>query len=173
MNTTFRIISAAGAATLALAGGAALTGSTAHADGGAHRLPPRPEARSLVSSCGGAQEIAMSRRATNYQSIAAGTTADLEGSQLQVRGPKKGTDTVLVTLYSMSYSGGSSVQLYKDGVGTTEGSKSLAYSSTFDQSAVQFCTKINRGQHTLTLKVTDAGGGTTMYYPTITYERFG
>jgi hypothetical protein len=38
---------------------------------------------------------------------------------------------------------------------------------------VQFCTKIGSGLHTLGLKVTDGGGGgTTMYYPTITYQRF-
>ncbi|MGY2701304.1 MULTISPECIES: hypothetical protein [unclassified Nocardioides] len=173
MITTFRTITAAGAAALALAGGAALTGTSAQADGGAHRLPPRPEARSLVSSCSGGQEISMSRRATDYQGLAAGAAAEVEGSQLQVKGPTKGTDTVLVTLYAMSYSGGSSVQLYRDGVGTSEGSKYLAYGTTLDQGAVQFCTKIGKGQHTLSLKVTDTGGsGTTLYYPTVTYQRF-
>ena len=65
------------------------------------------------------------------------------------------------------------MQMYKDGVGTPEGPKYFSYNGILDQGAVQFCTKINKGQHTLTLKVTDGGGGgTTMYYPTITYERF-
>lgn len=177
MITTIRILSAAGAAALALAGGAALTGSTAQADGGAHRLPPRPEAKALVSSCTGGQEISMSRRATDFQNVAAGTTADVEGSALQVKGPSKGSDTVLVTLFSMASSGGpgelTSVQLYKDGVGTPEGTKYFTYNGVLDQASVQFCTKLPKGQHTLTLKVTDGGGGaTTMYYPTITYERF-
>jgi hypothetical protein len=177
MITTFRILSAAGAAALALAGGAALTGSTAQAGGDAHRLPPRPAAKALVSSCGGGAEIAMSRRATDFQNVAAGTTVDIEGSQWLVKGPAKGTDTVLVTLYSMASSGGAgeltTVQMYKDGVGTPEGPKYFSYNGILDQGAVQFCTKINKGQHTLTLKVTDGGGGgTTMYYPTITYERF-
>ena len=87
------------------------------------------------------------------------------------------TDTVLVTLTSMSSSGGAgellSVALYKDGVGTPEGTKYLAYNNILDQSAVQFCTKIGKGQHTLMLKVIDGGGGAaTMYFPTVTYQRF-
>lgn len=178
MITTFRTLTAAGAAALALAGGAALNSSTAQADGGdAHRLPPRPAAKALVSSCTGGTEISMSRRATDFQNVASGTTADVEGSQLQVKGPTKGTDTLLVTLYSMASSGGAgeltSVQLYKDGVGTPEGTKYFTYNGILDQAAVQFCTKIPKGQHTLSLKVTDGGGGaTTMYYPTITWERF-
>ena len=177
MITTFRILSAAGAAALALAGGAALTGSTAQAGGDAHRLPPRPAQKALVSSCGGGAEIAMSRRATDFQNVAAGTTVDVEGSQWLVKGPKKGSDTVLVTLYSMASSGGAgeltTVQMYRDGVGTTEGPKYFTYNGILDQASVQFCTKIKPGQHTLSLKVSDGGGGaTTMYYPTITYERF-
>lgn len=178
MITTSRTIAAAGAAALALAGGAALTGSTAQADrGDGHRLPPRPAAKALVSSCSGGTEISMSRRATDFQNVASGTTVDVEGSQLQVKGPKKGTDTVLVTLYAMASSGGAgelaSVQLYKDGVSTPEGTKYLTYNGILDQGAVQFCAKVPPGQHTLVLKVTDGGGGaTTMYFPTITYERF-
>ncbi len=177
MNTTFRIFSAAGAAALALAGGAALTGSTAQADGGAQRLPDRPAARALVASSTGGHAVAMFRRATDFQNVAAGTTADVEGSQWNVKGPKKGSDTVLVTLTSMASSGGAgeltSVSLYKDGVGTSEGSKYYTYNGVLDQATVQFATKINKGQHTLALRVTDGGGGsTTLYYPTITYERF-
>lgn len=177
MITTLRTVTAAGAAALALLGGAALTGSTARADGDAHRLPPRPAQKALVSSCGGGAAIAMSRRATDFQNVAAGTTADVEGSQYLVKGPAKRSDTILVTLYSMASSGGAgeltTVQMYKDGVGTPEGSKYFTYNGVLDQAAVQFCVKINKGQHTLSLKVSDGGGGgTTMYYPTITYERF-
>jgi len=167
----------AGLATVALVGGTALTGSMAQADDDAQRLPARPAARSLVSSCSGGQEIAMSRKATDFQNVAAGTTAELEGSQLQVKGPKKNTDTVLVTLFAMAASGGpgelTSVQLFKDGVGTPEGAKYLTYNGTLDQASVQFCTKVTKGQHTLTLKVSDGGGGaSTLYFPTVTYERF-
>lgn len=177
MITITRTIAAAGAAALALAGGAVLTGSTAQADGGTKSLPQRPAARALVSSCDGGQAVAMHRRATSGQNIAGGTTADIEGSLWTVRGPKKGSDTVLVTLYAMASSGGAgeltSVALYKDGVGTPEGTKYFTYNGVLDQAAVQFCTKITKGQHTMVLKGIDGGGTqTTLYYPTITYERF-
>jgi hypothetical protein len=178
MITTFRTLTAAGAAALALAGGAALTGSTAQADNGdAQRMPERPAARALVSSCTGGHTVSMSRKATDFQNVAAGTTADIEGSLWNVKGPKKGSDTILVTLYSLASSGGAgeltSVSLYKDGVGTSEGTKYFTYNGVLDQAAVQFCAKISHGAHTFTLKAIDGGGGaTTMYYPTITYERF-
>jgi hypothetical protein len=179
MITTFRTITAAGAAALALAGGAALTGSTAQADdgGAAQRMPDRPAARTLVSTCSGGASLAVHGRSMDYQIVNAGATADVEGSQWQVKGPKKGTDTVLVTLTSMTSSGGSGeltyVAFYKDGVGTGEGTKYLAYDGNLDQGSVTFCTKIGKGQHTLSLKVTDgSGGATTLYYPSVTYQRF-
>ncbi len=107
MITTARTITAAGAASLALLGGAALTGSTASAgDDDAQRMPARPAERTLVSSCGGGPLVGMSSRAMDFQSVTAGATVDVEGSQWQVKGPKNGTDTVLVTLTAMASSGG-------------------------------------------------------------------
>ncbi len=84
---------------------------------------------------------------------------------------------MLVTLTSMASSGGAGeltqVAFYKDGVGTHEGTKYFTYNGILDQATVSFCTKINKGQHTLNLKVIDGGGGaTTMYFPTVTYQRF-
>jgi len=179
MIPTIRTITAASVAALALLGGAAVIGTTAQADDGVNlpRLPERTAQRALVSSCTGGPVVSMFRRATDFQNVAAGTTADVEGSQWQVRGPRRGADTVLVTLHSMASSGGAgeltSVAFYKDGVGTQEGTKYFTYNGVLDQATVEFCTKISRGLHTLGLKVTDGGGGaTTMYYPTITYERF-
>jgi hypothetical protein len=178
MITTFRTITAAGAAALALAGGAALTGSTASADDEAQRMPARPAERALVSSCSGGPSVAMFARSMDFQSVGAGTTADVEGSLWQVKGPKKGSDTVLVTLTSMASSGGAGeltqVAFYKDGVGTPEGTKYYTYNNILDQATVSFCTKIPKGQHTLNLKVIDGGGGaSTLYFPTVTYQRFG
>ena len=178
MITTFRTITAAGAAALALIGGAALTGSTATADGGDKvRMPARPAERALVSSCTGGPSLGLFYRSMDFQSVAAGTTADVEGSQWQVKGPKKGTDTVLVTLTAMASSGGAGeltqVTFYKDGVGTSEGTKYFTYNNVLDQASVSFCTKINKGNHTLNLKVNDGGGGaTTLYFPTVSYQRF-
>jgi hypothetical protein len=177
MITTFRTLTAAGAAALALVGGAALTGSSATADDGAARMPARPAQKALVASCTGGPTIGMSSRAMDFQSVPAGSTAEVEGSQWQVKGPKKGTDTVLVTLTSMASSGGAGeltqVSFYRDGVGTSEGTKYYTYNNVLDQATVSFCTKIGHGQHTLNLRAIDGGGGaTTLYYPTVTYQRF-
>jgi hypothetical protein len=178
MNSTFRTITAAGAAVLALAGGAAITGSTAQADtADTQRTLARTAQKALLSSCNGGHTVKMFRRATDFQSIPAGTSADIEGSSWTVKGPRKGSDTVLVTLYAMASSGGAgeltTVAMYKDGVGTSEGSKYYTYNNILDQAAVQFCTKLGRGSHTFHLRATDGGGGaTTMYFPSITYERF-
>ncbi len=119
----------------------------------------------------------MTSRAMDFQSVAAGATVEVEGSQSFVKGPKKGTDTVLVTLTAMASSGGAGeltqVSMTRDGVGTNEGTKYFTYNGILDQASVQFCTKIGKGQHTLALRVIDGGGGaTSLYYPTITYQRF-
>lgn len=164
------------ASALVLVGGAAITGSSAQADSGS-KMPPLPQRKALVQTCSGGAAVGLFSRSMDQQSVPAGTTADVEGSAWQVKGPKKGTDTVLVTLTSMISSGGAgeltSVQLYKDGVGTGEGTKYYAYGSDLDTAAVSFCTKIPKGNHTLTLRVTDqSGGATTMYFPTVTYQRF-
>ena len=178
MNTTFRTISAAGVALLSLLGGAAVISTTAQADdNSASSMPARPSARAQVASCGGKAVVSMFHRAMDFQSVAAGASVDVEGSLWTVRGPSKGSDSVLVTLTSMASSGGAgeltSVAFYKDGVGTSEGTKYFTYNNVLDQASVQFCTKLSKGQHTFTLKMIDGGGGpTTLYFPTVTYERF-
>jgi hypothetical protein len=176
MITTFRTLTAAGAAVLALAGGAALTGSTATADDGATKMPARPAQKALLSTCTGGAAVGLFSRSMDFQNVTAGSTADVEGSQWSVKGPQKGTDTVLVTLSAMASSGGAgeltSAVLYKDGI-AAGATKYFTYNNVLDQASVQFCTKINKGQHTLVLKVVDGGGGaTTMYFPTVTYQRF-
>jgi len=177
MISTFRTISAAGVAVLALLGGAAVIGTTAQAGDDQAAMPERPAPRAQVASCSGKSVVAMQHRAMDFQSVAAGATVDVEGSLWNVRGPTKRTDTVLVTLTAMASSGGAGeltqMAFYKDGVGTSEGVKYFTYNNILDQASVSFCTKIPRGQHTLTLKVSDGGGGAaTMYFPTITYTRF-
>ena len=178
MITTSRTIAAAGAAALAIVSGAALTGSTAQADAGnTQRMPDRPAARALVSSCSGGPSVAVIERSMDFQSVTAGTTVDVEGSQWLVKGPKKGSDTVLVTLTSMASSGGAGelaqASFYKDGVATAEGTKYFTYNNVLDQASVQFCTKIGKGQHTLAVRVTDGGGGaTSMYFPSVDYQVF-
>jgi hypothetical protein len=178
--SSFRTITAAGIATLALAGGAALAGSSAHAeDGDDHTSAAlaRPAERALVATCDGGAVLRLHTRSMDFQSVTAGTTAEVEGSQWNIKGPKEGADVVLVTLTSMASSGGAgelaTASFYKDGVATAEGAKYLTYNGILDQATVQFCTKIGKGQHTLAVRVTDGGGGaTTLYYPNIGYQVF-
>lgn len=176
--STFRTLTAAGVAALALAGGAALTGSTAQAqDGDGHRVPPRPAAKALTFSCTGGESVAMSHKASDLQSVPAGTTAQVEGSQWSVQGPKKGSDKVLVSFESFAHSGGagelSSVGLYKNGALVTEGLKYFTYNGEYDTASASFCAKVKKGISTFELRVTDSGGNaTTLYFPTVTYQRF-
>jgi hypothetical protein len=168
-------IAAAGLAALLIAGSAATGATVANAADGKGDAPRVPVKRAQVSQCSGGSTIEMSSRAMDYQGVAAGATADVEGSLWNVRGPKKGKDTVLVTLSSLAITGGTGeidyVSLYRDGVATSEGQKYYGYGSA--PATVQFCTKIGKGQHSLVLKVQDPGGGSTsLYNPTITYQRF-
>ncbi|MEP9362874.1 hypothetical protein ABLE68_07915 [Nocardioides sp. CN2-186] len=169
-------MAAAGFAVLAVvaSGLAGVSSANADAKGSA---PRQPAQRAQVSACSGGSAISMSSRAMDFQSVTAGSTTEVEGSQSSVKGPKKGTDTILVTFTAMASSGGAgeltTASLYRDGVGTSEGTKYFTYNNVLDQATVQFCTKIGKGQHTLALRVTDGGGGaTSLYYPTITYQRF-
>jgi hypothetical protein len=174
MNKTTPVALAALSA-LALVGGAAITGSTAQADDGASRLPAPPAKKALVQSCSGSGSTGMVTRTMDYQGITAGSTVEVEGSSWQVKGPKKGTDTVLVTMSTLAYVNNESLmaQLYKNGVGTSEGTKYVAVGVAYDQATVTFCTKIKKGNHTLALRVQDSGGSASaLYYPTVTYQRF-
>ena len=127
MISTFRTVAAVSVAALILVGGATLTGAMAQAenDGTAPPVPNDASQRTLVAQCSGGAATSMFSRAMDFQSVSAGTTEDVEGSQWVVKGPKRKTDTVLVTLTSMSSSGGAgellSVALFRDGVGTPEG----------------------------------------------------
>jgi hypothetical protein len=168
-------IAAAGFAVLAISGSALLGATTATAaDGGKATLPHLAAKKAQVTACSGGTTISMNYRTMDQQTIAAGATADIEGSQFTVKGPKKGTDTILVTLSALAFNGSSQLgyaSLYKDGVGTPEGQKYFGYGST--PATIEFCGKINKGQHTFVIKMQDDGGsGLTMYNPTITYQRF-
>ena len=170
-------MAAAGFAVLAVVASGLAGVSSANADGSKGSAPRQPAQRAQVSACSGGAAVSMSSRAMDFQSVAAGATAEVEGSQSSVKGPKKGTDTVLVTLTAMASSGGAGeltqVSMTRDGVGTSEGTKYFTYNGILDQASVQFCTKIGKGQHTLALRVIDGGGGaTSLYFPTITYQRF-
>jgi hypothetical protein len=168
-------MAAAGFAVLAVVASGLAGVNSASAQGGKGTAPHLPVMRAQVSACSGGALTAMSSRTMDFQSIPAATTADVEGSQWSVKGPKKGTDTVLVTISALSGGGGTgetnSVTLYRDGVGTSAGSKYFAYDTT--PASTQFCTKIGKGQHTLTLKLQDSGGGASfLYNTTVTYQRF-
>jgi hypothetical protein len=176
MNHTVPIAAAAGLAAVIVAGSAVLGAATADASGGqsASITPHLSAKKAQVTACSGGPLLSMTSRTMDVQTIAAGATAEVEGSQFTVKGPKQGTDRVLVTLSALAINGTSQIgtaSLYKDGVGTPEGTKYFGYGST--PATIQFCGTINKGQHTFTLRMQDDGGtGLTMYNPTITYLRF-
>ncbi|CAN5214416.1 hypothetical protein BH09ACT11_BH09ACT11_13700 [soil metagenome] len=179
MNTirTIRTISAAGAATVVLIGAALLSSNAAQADSNSAAAPPRMAQKSVTNNCQGGAAVSMSTRTMDYQSIPGGTTAEIEGSQWSAKGPKKGSDAVLVTFTALTSPGDSSVsylRLYKDGVGTSEGPKYVAFGSAYLPAAVTFCTKIGKGIHSLDLRAVDnsSSGPTYLYKPTVTYQRF-
>lgn len=173
MNKSVPLVATGISAVVAAASLAATTSASAD-DGGKGTTTRPPVLRAQVSSCTGGAAIGMRSSAMDFQTIAAGATADVEGSLWNVKGPKKGTDTVLVTLSALALNGASQLgyaTLYRDGVATNEGQKYFGYGST--PATVQFCTKISKGQHQLVLRMQDDGGSSlTLYNPTITYQRF-
>ncbi|MGK2875610.1 MAG: hypothetical protein ACSLEW_08215, partial [Nocardioides sp.] len=151
--------------------------NAAQADSNSAAAPPRMAQKSVTNNCQGGAAVSMSTRTMDYQSIEGGTTAEVEGSQWSAKGPKKGSDAVLVTFTALTSPGDTSssfLRLYKDGVGTSGGPKYIAFGSAYQPAAASFCTKIGKGIHSLSLRVVDnsSTGYTTLNYPTVTYQRF-
>jgi hypothetical protein len=179
----YRTAAAAGVAALALTGGAVLAGSgSAQADGdlAAKPTPPSKTAAKVVPSfaCNGGASMGVRHQSADYESVGANTTTNLGSTRWVVKGPKKGADTVLVTFSSFNYTASGDLTylgLYKDGNIVNPGLKYYAYTGgNYDQGSTQFCTRIGPGKHVLILKATESGsGGAVLYYPTVSYERFG
>lgn len=161
---------------LALVGGAAITGSTAQAAAGDQRAPQQSAgsarlATSPVACDGGAGKGLLTRvqpEPFSFQGTAGGDVA-VPGAQVKVRGPKKGTDTLLITFSAETYyvgSGWMSLEVHKDGtpVGPyADNGSPLAFASqeAYASNSAQFCTKVGKGVHTLAVQTSTTGDSTT------------
>ena len=176
-----RTAAAAGIAALALTGGAVLYGSaSAQADGGpsAKPTPPAKTAAKVVPNftCGGGANLGVRMQSADSESVAGNKTTQLGSTRWVVKGPKTGTDTILVTFSAFNYTASGDLTylgLYKDGNITSHGLKYWNYNGEYDQGSTQFCTKIGKGNHVLAIRATESGaGGAILYYPTVTFQRF-
>ena len=165
----------AGLATIALIGGAALTWSPSDAATGGTRAPaqrtvPARAATGPVSCNGGAAKGLASRLSADPFSFSGTSGADVAvpGAQVTVRGPKRGTDTFLITFSAETYySGGGwmSLEVHRDGVPVApfaDNGSPFAFASeaAYQSNSAQFCTKIGHGVHTLSVQTSTTGDAT-------------
>ena len=188
-HRTLTFAAVAGLAILGLVGAAT---TTATGSAGADRSAPHAGQRVAAKvtapvRCDGGPLKKMSSRLSAEPFGFAGTAgADVAvpGAQLTVTGPRRGTDTFLVTFSAESYytgSGWMSLELHKDGVPVApfaDNGSPFAFTSesAYHGDSAQFCTKIRRGTHVLALQASTTGGSTTdsgwIDDWTMTVERF-
>lgn len=173
---TLSFAAVAGIATLGLVG-AATTPSTATGSSDSDRSAPhagqRVAARTTapVTCSGGALTAMTSRLSAEPFSFpgTAGADVSVPGAQVTLNGPRRGTDTVLVTFTGESYytgSGWMGLELHKDGVPVApyaDNGSPFAFTSeaSYHGDSAQFCTKIRRGAHTLAVVTSTTGDATT------------
>ena len=163
-----------GLAALALLGGAALTGTPSEAASGGHAAPHQrvaaAKATGPVSCNGGAAKSLTTKLSADPFSFTGTSGADVAvpGAQVTVRGPKKGTDTFLVTFTAETYYSGSGwmgLEVQRDGTPiapfANNGSPfALTSEATYHGDSGQFCTKIGKGLHTLSVQASTTGDAT-------------
>jgi hypothetical protein len=158
------------AAVVITSGGLAVAGSSALAAGGAEKPQGVQSAKvsaktSGVIKCDGGQNINMRSRIVNspFTFVETGVNdADqaVPGAKLAVKGPKHGTDTLLVTFSAETQiTGGDAndwmgLEIHLDGTPInpfTAGSDKVALTGepSWNGNSLQFCTKVGKGKHTL------------------------
>lgn len=173
---TLGLAAVAGITTLGLVG-TATTPSTATGSAGDDRATPhagqRVAARATapVTCSGGALTAMTSRLSAEPFSFPGTTGADVAvpGAQVTLNGPRRGTDTVLVTFTAESYytgSGWMGLEMHKDGVPAApyaDNGSPFAFTSeaSYQSSSAQFCTKIRRGAHTFAVVASTTGDAST------------
>lgn len=181
MNTlrTLSFTAVASIATLGLVG-AATTASTATGSGGssgadrpAEHAGQRVAARATAPVvCSGGPLKAMTSRLSGEPFTFPGTSnADVAvpGAQVTLKGPRRGTDTVLVTFSAETYytgTGWMGLELHKNGVPTppyADNGSPFAFASeaNYQGHSAQFCTKIGRGTHTFAVMASTTGDAAT------------
>jgi hypothetical protein len=160
------------AAVVVTSGGLAVAGSSALAAGGAekpqgvHTASKTSAKTSGVIKCDGGQNINMKSRIVNspFTFVETGVNdADqaVPGASLKVKGPKHGTDTLLVTFSAETQILGGDAndwmgfEIHLDGTPInpfTAGSDKVAITGepSWNGNSLQFCTKVGKGKHDLT-----------------------
>jgi hypothetical protein len=164
-----------GLAAAALVGGAALTWAPSDA---APAAPHPPAQHALTAKAGtgpvtcngGAAKSLLTRLQANPFSFSGTSGADVAvpGARVTVRGPKRGTDTLLVSFSAETYYSGSGwmgLEVHKDGVPIApfaNNGSPFAFTSaaSYNGSSAQFCTKVGPGLHTLSVQANTTGDST-------------
>ena len=100
--------------------------------------------------------------------LASGSFVPVPGAKVTVQGPKKGYDALLVTFSAETYYSGTGwmgLEVLKDGVPiqpfANNGSPfAFASKPQYQGSSAQFCTRINKGTHTISVVASTTGGPT-------------
>ena len=165
----------AGLATVALVGGAALTWAPSNAASTDHRPPAQRTASAKAATgpvrCDGGASLGLSTRLSADPFSFSGTSGNpvaVPGAQVNLRGPRRGTDTVLVTFSAETYYSGSGwmgLEVRKDGAPIApfaNNGSPFAFTSqaAYGSNSAQFCTKIGRGVHTLAVQASTTGAAT-------------
>jgi hypothetical protein len=164
-----------GAATIALAGVAALTFAPSQAAPSDNS--PRQHAATSAKTAriaapiacnGGASKSLTTRLNATPFSFAGTSNADVQvpGASVALVGPARGTDTYLVTFSAETYYTGTGwlgLEVHKDGVPiapfANNGSPyAFASEPNYQGNSAQFCTRIGRGIHRLAVKASTTGG---------------
>ncbi len=162
----------AGLATIALVGGTALTFTPSNAAEGNHPTQQEHAASARATGpvkCDGGAALGLSTRLSADPFSFDGTSNSVipvTGAKVTLKGPKHGTDTVLVTFSAETYYSGSgwmTLETHKDGVPiapfANNGSPyAFTSAAAYAGNSAQFCTKIGRGLHTLSVNAGTTGG---------------
>ena len=172
MITTARTLTAAAA--VAVLGAGALAAGPVSASADDHQDPQQrvgtARAGGVVACNGGAALGLQSRLSAEPFSFNGTSNNDVAvpGAQVTVKGPKRGTDTFLITFSAETYytgSGWMSLEAHKDGTPVApfanNGSPfAFASETAYQSNSAQFCTKVGRGTHTLTIQASTTGDAT-------------
>lgn len=169
MNRTLLLGGAAAAVVLTTAGLSAVATAGGSPQGPAGAPPVARSSDPTVTKCdGGAQKQVLTRIRSTPSTFGEGAAFDVPGGKVTVKGPKKGTDTLLITFSGEANLFGSTdaderydwmgIEVHVDGVPIqpyTASGDVYAFTGPggYFSNAAQFCTKIGKGKHDVQVKL--------------------
>ncbi len=168
-------LAVAGSAAAIVLGAAMFTGSASAgpaSDPAPKQSAGKASAKAASVACNGGKVVNMKARTSATPFSFTGTTSASDvlvpGAQIQVRGPRRGKDTLLVTFSAETYYNGSSwmgVEVHLDGTPIQPYDNGSPYAmnaeAEYAGASAQFCTKVGKGRHTLEVRAYTAGGAAT------------